>query len=1007
MTSIYTWSVTAADNDDADAAINWTEFQQPDSVNNSARQMMGRVAEWRTDLSPAGRASTGSTGAYVVISSSSPNALVDGFVIWFIPNHTNPGAATLKVGSFAAKPLRAKAGTPLVGDEILSGVPVGAYYNNANDEFLLINSGHHVVETGPGIAGQYNSGLRVGDVVLTLDTTPRSGRLRLGEATQTVMKTAYPELNQWASDMSYPWGSDATTFTLPSAAGYFLRFAATTSTIDTSGVRTAGSTQTDQNKAHTHGPGTLTGITDNPGTHTHSFNKRNFLDGASDGTRVSEGGGGSTDGSIASSADGAHTHVVTIDDGLTGSSGGDEVRAKNVAMHADIIASASEANADVYAVNGYAFTFDTGITNTDPGAGNLRINNADPASATALYVSELGHFAEDITSIIAGWDDSTSTIKGTLHIYKVGAPGVYATYRLTGAITDEGAWQSMAVTHVDSAGTFSDGDLIGLQFSRTGDKGEQGAAGGGLSWTWDTGTTDADPGAGNIRADNATTASITEFYVSTTDADSVDETDWLDAIDDSTSTNKGKLQLSKSSNPSVFAIYNVSALTTASGYRKIAVSYLSGPGGFSAADGLSINLVRTGDKGDTGDTGTAGSNGTNGTDGADGTDPGLLYTFSTTTTDSDPGAGVLRANNADLSAATALYIDDADRNANNHEATILGWDDIGNATLRGQLIISTPSSGAQVVYNITGASTDNAGYTALAVTYSSGATSFADAAPISVQFIPSGNDGAGAVDSVFARTGAVVAANSDYDITQIDFSTTDRIAGRVTAGAGLAEELTATQVRTLLNVADGATASAGDALVANPLSQFAATTSSQLAGVISDGTGSGALVFATSPTLVTPALGTPASGTLTNCTGYPASSTSVSGVVEKATDAEVYAATADKALAADHIETASAYVALTDAATIALDWDAGINRSVTLGGNRTLGNPTNGQPGTWRKIKVTQDGTGSRTLSFAANYKFAGGTAPTLSTTAGDIDTLDIYCDTASVFHVYASLDWS
>jgi hypothetical protein len=64
-------------------------------------------------------------------------------------------------------------------------------------------------------------------------------------------------------------------------------------------------------------------------------------------------------------------------------------------------------------------------------------------------------------------------------------------------------------------------------------------------------------------------------------------------------------------------------------------------------------------------------------------------------------------------------------------------------------------------------------------------------------------------------------------------------------------------------------AGGGDALVGNPLSQFAATTSSQLAGVMSDETGSGALVFATSPTLVTPALGTPASGVLTNCTGLP------------------------------------------------------------------------------------------------------------------------------------------
>ena len=64
-------------------------------------------------------------------------------------------------------------------------------------------------------------------------------------------------------------------------------------------------------------------------------------------------------------------------------------------------------------------------------------------------------------------------------------------------------------------------------------------------------------------------------------------------------------------------------------------------------------------------------------------------------------------------------------------------------------------------------------------------------------------------------------------------------------------------------------ASGGDALTTDPLSQFAETTSSQLAGVISDETGSGALVFANSPTLVTPALGTPASGVLTNCTGLP------------------------------------------------------------------------------------------------------------------------------------------
>ena len=62
----------------------------------------------------------------------------------------------------------------------------------------------------------------------------------------------------------------------------------------------------------------------------------------------------------------------------------------------------------------------------------------------------------------------------------------------------------------------------------------------------------------------------------------------------------------------------------------------------------------------------------------------------------------------------------------------------------------------------------------------------------------------------------------------------------------------------------------GDALTSNPLSQFASTTSLQLLGVISDETGTGALVFSTSPTLVTPNLGTPSVLIGTNITGTAA-----------------------------------------------------------------------------------------------------------------------------------------
>ncbi|MEJ2116426.1 MAG: hypothetical protein P8Y36_00415 [Alphaproteobacteria bacterium] len=133
--------------------------------------------------------------------------------------------------------------------------------------------------------------------------------------------------------------------------------------------------------------------------------------------------------------------------------------------------------------------------------------------------------------------------------------------------------------------------------------------------------------------------------------------------------------------------------------------------------------------------------------------------------------------------------------------------------------------------------------------------------------------------------------------------------------------------------------------------------------------------------------------------------TSASGVVELATDAEVKAAASGKVLTTDQLESVSALTALSDGASIALDWDDGPNFSLTLGGNRALANPTNGQPGTWSTIVIDQDGTGSRTLSFGNQYNFAGGSAPTLTTDASARDMLMIYCVTSSYFIVFNALD--
>jgi hypothetical protein len=71
-------------------------------------------------------------------------------------------------------------------------------------------------------------------------------------------------------------------------------------------------------------------------------------------------------------------------------------------------------------------------------------------------------------------------------------------------------------------------------------------------------------------------------------------------------------------------------------------------------------------------------------------------------------------------------------------------------------------------------------------------------------------------------------------------------------GAGVVATNTGPDITVTIAGGGGGGGGGGDALVANPLSQFATTTSAQLAGVLSDETGTGALVFGTSPNIITP-----------------------------------------------------------------------------------------------------------------------------------------------------------
>lgn len=99
--------------------------------------------------------------------------------------------------------------------------------------------------------------------------------------------------------------------------------------------------------------------------------------------------------------------------------------------------------------------------------------------------------------------------------------------------------------------------------------------------------------------------------------------------------------------------------------------------------------------------------------------------------------------------------------------------------------------------------------------------------------------------------------------------------------------------------------------------------------------------------------------------------------------------------------------ALTDGTSISIDLADSNNFSVTLGGNRTLANPSNIVAGQSGSIFITQDGTGSRTLAYGSYYDFAGGTAPTLSTSASAVDRIDYIVRTSTSIHCVFTANYS
>jgi hypothetical protein len=139
---------------------------------------------------------------------------------------------------------------------------------------------------------------------------------------------------------------------------------------------------------------------------------------------------------------------------------------------------------------------------------------------------------------------------------------------------------------------------------------------GGAAYVFSSTTTDADPGNGIIRYNNATIASVTFIFIDNLDALGITQTAWYDTWDDANNGTRGFLTIENTlSTGTTLNIFRVTGnVTVAAGYYKIPVAFVTGSMPVNTA-GITVSFSRSGDVGFTGSQGTTGFTGSQGTTG--------------------------------------------------------------------------------------------------------------------------------------------------------------------------------------------------------------------------------------------------------------------------------------------------------------------------------------------------------------------------------------------------------
>lgn len=201
---VYSWSKTASSNDSADASVNWREGQSPSSINDSARAMMARVAEWRDDTSGSIIA-TGSSTAYVIASNtvfpSFTAARLSQFS--FLAPATNGAGVTLNLDGTGAQPINGVDGVPVPAGTLIAS---GAYTVTAFTGEWILHS----------FFGQPNS-IPIGGMTDFIGSTVPNSSFVFPTG-QAISRVTYATLFALIGT-TYGIGDGSTTFNVPDLTG--------------------------------------------------------------------------------------------------------------------------------------------------------------------------------------------------------------------------------------------------------------------------------------------------------------------------------------------------------------------------------------------------------------------------------------------------------------------------------------------------------------------------------------------------------------------------------------------------------------------------------------------------------------------------------------------------------------------------------------------------------------------------------------------------------------------